>query len=419
MSSSRRKKSSDPITILLYLALVVLGVFAIYASIYTENLTFNDTNSEHFKQIIWAGIALVAGMLILLIEGNFFSTFAYAFYAITMLSLVLVMFFGQSVSGGQSWFNLGFAKFQPSEFAKFATCLALTKYVVGNGIKLSRWSDLAIGFVIITIPAVLIILQGDLGTALVFFSLILVLFRKGMPAWLMYLGIALVFLSIIALLVEIKLLLIIFAVAGVLFSLFNLKRNRKIIPFILGITLLFSAYVFSVNYVFENILEPHQQNRINVLIGKIDDIKEAAYNVYQSKIAIGSGGFIGKGYLNGTQTKYNFVPVLSTDFIFCTISEEFGFLGATATILLYLALLYRILFIAERQRSPFATIFGYCVASIIFFHFLVNIGMTIGLVPVIGIPLPFVSYGGSSLLGFTILLFILLKFDTERYNIVR
>jgi len=417
--SSKRKKSSDVITILIYIALVVTGVMAIYASIYTQDSVFSDVNSKHFRQIIWAVVSLIAGMLILLIEGNFFSTFAYAFYGIILFALVLVMFFGQTVSGGQSWFDLGFAKLQPSEFAKFATCLALTKYIIGNGVKLTKWSDLAIGFIIISIPAILIILQKDTGTALVFFALVLVLFRGGMPAWLMYVGIALVFLSIIALLVEIKLLLIILVVGGVIFSLFNLKRNRKVIPFILGITLLFAAYMFSVNYAFENVLQPHQQNRINVLIGKVDDVKEAAYNVYQSKIAIGSGGLTGKGYLNGTQTKYNFVPELSTDFIFCTIGEEFGFLGATFTILLYLALLYRILYISERQRSDFSRIFGYCVASIIFFHFLVNVGMTIGLVPVIGIPLPFISYGGSSLLGFTILLFIFLKFDTERYNIVR
>jgi len=417
--SSNRKKSSDLITILIYIALVITGVMAIYASIYTQDAVFLDVNSKHFRQIIWAGFSLVIGMLILLVDGNFFSTFAYAFYAIVMFALVLVMFFGQTVSGGQSWFDLGFAKLQPSEFAKFVTCLALTKYVTGNGVKLSRWSDLIIGLVIILIPIVLIILQKDTGTALVFFSLVLVLFRRGMPAWLMYFGIALVFLSIISLLIEVKLLLIIMAVAGVILSLFNLKRNRKIIPFILGFTLLFSAYVFSANYAFENILLPHQQNRINVLIGKVDDVKEAAYNVYQSKIAIGSGGLMGKGYLNGTQTKFNFVPELSTDFIFCTIGEEFGFIGSVFVILLYLALLFRIIFVAERQRSAFSSTFAYCVASIIFFHFLVNIGMTIGLVPVIGIPLPFISYGGSSLLGFTILLFILLKFDTERYNIVR
>lgn len=417
--SSKRRKSSDVITILIYIALVVTGIMAIYASIYTQDAVFFDVNSKHFRQIIWAGVSLVIGMLILLVDGNFFSTFAYIFYIAIMLVLVTVMFFGQIVSGGQSWFDLGFAKLQPSEFAKFATCLALTKYLVGNGIKLTRWSDLLVGFTIILIPAILIILQKDTGTALVFFSLVLVLFRRGMPAWLMYIGIALVFLSIIALLVDIKLLLIILAGAGVLFSLFNLKRNRKLIPFILGVTLLFSAYTFSVNYFFENVLRPHQQNRINVLIGKVDDVKEAAYNVYQSKIAIGSGGFFGKGYLNGTQTKYNFVPELSTDFIFCTIGEEFGFVGAVFVLLLYLALLFRILFLAERQRSDFSNIFAYAVASIIFFHFLVNIGMTIGLVPVIGIPLPFISYGGSSLLGFTIMLFILLKFDTERYNIVR
>lgn len=405
--------------VLLYIALVFIGVMAIYASVYAPDLEFVNPRSKHFRQLMWFGISLFAGLLIMVLEGNFFSALAYFFYIFSMISLVVVMFYGQYVGGGVSWFDFGYFKLQPSEFAKFATCLMLAKYVVRNDVNLSRWKDLGFAFGIILLPAILIIMQGDSGTAIVFFSLILVLYRKGMPSWLMYLGIALVFLSLIALLIENQYLIIALVSLGVLISLMNLKKNRRFIPFIIGGTIMFSAYVFMVNFAFENVLKPHQQNRINVLIGKVDDLKDAAYNVYQSKIAIGSGGFGGKGFLNGTQTKFDFVPELSTDFIFCTIGEEFGFIGTFTVIILFMVLLYRIIFIAERQRSEFSNAFAYCVASIFFFHFLINVGMTIGLVPVIGIPLPFVSYGGSSMLGFSILIFMLLKFDTERYNIVR
>ncbi len=414
-----RKKSSDVVVVLTYIALVFFGVIAIYASVYAPGLTFFDVDSKHFRQVIWFGVCLFAGLIIMVLDGNFFSALAYFIYAISMLSLVLVIFFGQKVAGGVSWFNLGLFKLQPSEFAKFATCLMLAKYIVRTDVNLKRFTDLAWAFGIIALPAALIVWQGDSGTAIVFFSLVLVLYRSGMPAWILYLGIALIFLSLIALLFENQYLLIAFGILGALLSLMNIRKNRRIIPYIIGGAILFSVYVFMVNFAFENVLKPHQQNRINVLLGKIDDLKDAAYNVYQSKIAIGSGGFSGKGFLNGTQTKFDFVPELSTDFIFCTVGEEFGFMGSFILIVLYMVLLYRIVFIAERQRSAFSNVFAYSVASIIFCHFVINMGMTIGLVPVIGIPLPFISYGGSSLLGFSILIFILLKFDTERYNIVR
>lgn len=414
-----RKKSSDVVIVLTYIALIFFGVIAIYASVYSPEINFFTTESKHFRQIIWFGFALFVGLIIMVLDGNFFSALAYFIYGLSMLSLILVIFFGQKVAGGVSWFNLGLFKLQPSEFAKFATCLMLAKYIVRTDVNLKRFTDLFWAFGIIALPVALIVWQGDSGTAIVFFSLVLVLYRRGMPAWILYLGIALIFLSLIALLFENKYLLIVFALSGAIISLMNIKKNRKIIPYVMGITLLFSVYVFMVNFAFETILKPHQQNRINVLLGKVDDLKDAAYNVYQSKIAIGSGGFSGKGFLNGTQTKFDFVPELSTDFIFCTVGEEFGFIGSFTLIILYMVLLYRIIFIAERQRSAFSNVFAYSVASIIFCHFFINLGMTIGLVPVIGIPLPFVSYGGSSLLGFSILIFILLKFDTERYNIVR
>jgi len=375
-----RKKSSDVVVVLTYIALIFFGVIAIYASVYSPDLDFFNPDSKHFRQIIWFGIALFVGLIIMVLDGNFFSALAYFIYAASMLSLVLVIFFGQKVAGGVSWFNLGLFKLQPSEFAKFATCLMLAKYIVRTDVNLKRFTDLAWAFGIILLPVALIVWQGDSGTAIVFFSLVLVLYRSGMPAWILYLGIALIFLSLIALLFENQYLLIAFAILGALLSLMNIRKNRQLIPYIIGGAVLFSAYVFMVNFAFENVLKPHQQNRINVLLGKVDDIKEAAYNVYQSKIAIGSGGFSGKGFLNGTQTKFDFVPELSTDFIFCTVGEEFGFIGSFVLILLYMILLYRIVFIAERQRSAFSNVFAYSVASIIFCHFVINLGMTIGLV---------------------------------------
>jgi len=331
--------------------------------------------------------------------------------------LVGVLVAGKEIAGSRSWFQVGSFSLQPSEFAKFAICLALAKYLSGMETNIRRLSTRISAAFIITLPAFLILLQGDTGSAIVFAALILVLFREGLSGNLLWLGLLVAVLFIITLVVN-KFIVIGILATNVVLVYLLYKNIRKKVFLMIGMFILASAYVYSVDYAFENILEPHQKKRINVLLGIETDIRGAGYNVHQSKIAIGSGGFTGKGYLKGTQTKFDFVPEQSTDFIFCTIGEEWGFLGSFVVIVLFSGLLIRLIFIAERQRSKFSRIYGYGVVSILFFHFAVNISMTIGLFPVIGIPLPYISYGGSSLWGFTLLLFIFLRQDSVRLELL-
>jgi len=312
---------------------------------------------------------------------------------------------------------LGGFSLQPAEFAKFATCLALAKYLSALGISIKSLSTKIICFVIIGLPMLLILGQGDAGSAIVFSVFVLVLYREGLPPTVLILGVTIAFLTIVALVVNKLYLAIALIVIGVIFAVL-LRRNKQVMALTMVAAVVAAGYVFSVNVVVSH-LKPHQQNRINVLLGKDTDIKGVGYNVNQSKITIGSGGLLGKGFLNGTQTKGNFVPEQIDDFIFCTVGEEHGFAGTMLVLLVFFGLLIRVIYIAERQRSRFSRIYGYGVACILFFHIAVNIGMTIGVVPVIGIPLPFFSYGGSSMLAFTTLLFILLKLDGERLAVLR
>ena len=334
-----------------------------------------------------------------------------------MFSLVAVLLLGKEIAGSKSWFQFGSFAIQPAEFAKFATCLAIAKYLSAIDRKMRSLKTKILAFFIILFPAGLILLQNDTGSALVYFSFILVLFREGLSGSFLILG------GIIAILFLLTLWLGILYAIGIvlavcLFFLLFIKRNRNNIFILIAVFLITGGFIFSVDYAFENILEKHQKTRINVLIGKETDIRGAGYNVHQSKIAIGSGGLTGKGFLKGTQTKYNFVPEQSTDFIFCTIGEEWGFAGSFVVVFLFSALLIRLIIMAERQKSKFSRIYGYGVASILFFHFIINIGMTIGIAPVIGIPLPFISYGGSSLWAFTILLFIFIRQDASRRELL-
>jgi rod shape determining protein RodA len=308
---------------------------------------------------------------------------------------------------------IGSVAFQPAEFAKFATCLALARYLSSYATDINVLRTKIISTVLIFTPAIFILLQNDTGSAVVYIALILVLYREGLSGYFLISGVIVVILFIMTLLINQYIMALILTVLAVLLYYYN-RFLRKKWWIIVLIWVASVGVVFTVDYVFDNLLEDHQKTRINVLLGKELDPKGAGYNVNQSKIAIGSGGLIGKGFLQGTQTKYNFVPEQSTDFIFCTVGEEWGFVGSTAVIALFVYLLYRLIKMAERQRSDFSRIYGYGVISILFFHFLVNIGMTIGLVPVIGIPLPFFSYGGSSLWAFTILLFIFIKLDANR-----
>jgi rod shape determining protein RodA len=335
-----------------------------------------------------------------------------------MLLCLSTFLFSRDVKGSYGWIDIGSFKLQPAEFAKFATNMALAKYLSTLGIRMQETRTKMISAMIIGIPALIILLQNDTGSALVFCSFIFVLYREGLSGNFLLLGLVVVALFVLALLVKNMILFIIIGSIAVVFMMM-VRKSRKNIAIITAGALVACAVVFSVGYVYKNVLQEHQRTRIDVLLGKEIDLKGAGYNVNQSKIAIGSGGFFGKGFLQGTQTKYDFVPEQSTDFIFCTVGEEWGFMGTFIVLILFAALFARIIYVAERQRSSYSRIYGYGVASILFFHLMVNIGMTIGLAPVIGIPLPFFSYGGSSLWSFTILLFIFIKLDAYRLQILR
>lgn len=408
----------DWITILIYLALCTIGWFNIHAAVYDPmNPSIVDMDTNYGKQLLFIVSGLLLGVVILLMDGKFFSTASPIFYGVTLLLLVLVLVVGRNVGGNQAWIPIGSFRLQPSEFAKFSTCLLLARYLSSTNMKLSDLQTLVVCGLILLIPMGLIMLQPDTGSALTFTSLIFVLYREGMSGYFLVIGALLITLFILSLIVNKLLLTILLIIAAALIIYFS-KKTRKFITMISAGTVVSVAFIFCVDFAYNNVLQSHQRNRIDVILGKINDPRGQGYNLNQSKIAIGSGGLYGKGYLQGTQTKYDFVPEQSTDFIFCTVGEEWGFIGSLVVVGLYLTLLIRIINLAERQRSSFSRIYGYGVASILFFHFFINIGMTIGLVPVIGIPLPFLSYGGSSLWSFTILLFIMLKLDANRMGII-
>ncbi len=406
----------DWLTIMLYIVFVIGGLLCIYASVYKEtNPYIYDMNMNYGKQLLWIVISAFIAMLILLVDEKLFYAFAYGFYGLTIILLLATFVIGTEIKGSSSWIRVGSFQIQPAEFAKFGVALALAKYLSGYNIDFKNWKVKAISFLIILLPMAIILLQNETGSALVFASFAIVLYREGLPGWLLVIGVLLIVLTIVALLLKPLYIIISLIVIASAF-LFLVRRTQLLIFLTFVIVLFSSAYVSSIDYIFENVMQAHQRTRINVLLGKEVDLKGAGYNVQQSLIAIGSGGAFGKGYLEGTQNKFRFVPEQSTDFIFCTIGEEFGFLGSFIFITLYIVLLWRLTIMAERQRSKFNRIYGYSLVAILFFHFLINIGMTLGLMPVIGIPLPFISYGGSALLSFTILLFIFIRLDANRVN---
>ena len=409
----------DSTSVLLYVFLVIFGWLNIYASQYNDDATLLfDFTTRHGKQLLFIGISFFIAFLIIIIDWKFFDSLSFVFYIIAILLLLGVLFTGSVAGGAISWFEIGRFKLQPSEFAKFTTALALAKYFNIQHSKKQNLHQKLKAYCIIAIPFLLIILQNDLGTALVFCGFSLVLYREGMSGNILILGLAFLIMFVLALLIDKIILISILAGIGLLIYLITIRKKKDLLV-IFSFWFLASTFIFSVNYIFDNFLADHHTKRINVLLGKEIDPHGAGYNLIQSKIAIGSGGLTGKGFLNGTQTRFDFVPEQSTDFIFCTIGEEWGFLGSLFFISIFLSLLLRVLFLAERQRSNFSRIYGYSVSCILFMHFLINIGMTIGLAPVIGIPLPFISYGGSSLVGFTILLFIFLNLDSYRLQILR
>lgn len=463
-------KNIDWLSIFMYTLLVFMGWLNIYAAVYNDNhSSIFDISQKYGKQIIWIGASFGLGFIIMLTDSKFFTAFSFIIYGLMIALLAAVLVFGKEVNGARSWFELGSIRLQPAEFAKFATCLAVANVMSRHGFKMMRFSSLLTIGILLALPALLIIKQNDTGSALVYSSFILVMYREGLHGSILLLCFMTVALFIFTLLyppMTVLLLIIggtliaflyyrqnkhefyriiIFLVSCFLFLLFlkwlldlpvsdhklllisyllcNLigiyfiyKRKMRYIMLVVLASWLCIGATIGVDYAFDK-LQPHQKDRINNLLGIESDLTGAGYNVNQSKIAIGSGGFAGKGFLQGTQTKFNFVPEQSTDFIFCTVGEEWGFLGSTVVIGLLMAFILRIIYLAERQRSDFSRIYGYGVASILFFHMAINIGMTIGVAPVIGIPLPFFSYGGSSLWAFTILIFIFLRLDANRLQV--
>lgn len=470
-------KSVDKVAIVIYLILVFFGWVSIYAAGYDfDRASIFDFAERSGKQLLWIALSFVIAAVILSIEARFYETYAYLIYITLILLLIATIFVAPDIKGSHSWLVLGPVSLQPAEFAKFATALALARLFNSYNFKFTRPANFLKVVLIILLPMLLIIMQRETGSALVYLSLVLMMYREGMTGLVLFGGLCAILYFVMGIkysdvlwcgapLGEIWVLGIICVVMAGMVWFFaahkEIARNLSIgymvvavaiailqwvgvelpmLYLLLGvvalsvlyllvmffvtlaprllavaaITIASVAFLFSCNYVFSSVLEPHQQMRIKVLLGMEEDLRGAGYNVNQSKIAIGSGGFWGKGFLNGTQTKLNYVPEQDTDFIFCTIGEEEGFWGSCLVIGLFTALILRIMVIAERQPRPFGRVYGYCVLSIFFLHLLVNIGMVIGLCPVIGIPLPFFSYGGSSLWGFTILLFILLRIDASR-----
>ena len=474
-------KNIDWVTVTIYLLMVIAGWFCIYGAVYHfEDASFWDFSYRYGKQLVWIGFSIAIAFTLLMLDSRLYNLFAYEIYAALMLLLLITIFVAPEIKGSRSWLVLGPVSLQPAEFAKTATCLAVARVMSATGFKVTRLSDFVKVFCFILFPMMLILLQNEKGSTLVYASLLLVLYREGLP------GIFLILLFFLAVIFVVSIrfgdvpilaafpdesyglflvILITLAVQNGFLLVFQKDRKVTMTMVLFDVIVLFLAYliykIFHLNFRFTYVgygiialkfiyliviafqkrlytylwiglfaivsvgissmsdmafdkLKPHQQSRIRVTLGMENDPQKAGYNVNQSKIAIGSGGVSGKGFLNGTQTKLKYVPEQDTDFIFCTVGEEHGFVGSFVVMILFLVLMLRLVFLAERQRSLFSRIYGYCVASIIFFHVAVNIGMVIGLTPVIGIPLPFFSYGGSSLWGFTILLFIFLRLDASR-----
>ena len=406
----------DYISILLYIVLVIMGWMTIYsASLPLEETSIFDISQIYGRQMLFIGLTIPLILVILFADAKIFERFSFIFYGIGIILLLGLFVFGVTKKGQTNWYQFAGFGFQPSEFVKTATALLLAKYLSYSQINLKYTKHQIIGLAIIILPVLLILMQPDAGSAMIFISLIFVLNREGLPSWYFFSGIIAIALFFLSLVIEPTYLIGIVFIVMVIHYIFNRKISRN--PIVYGLLyLVMAGFAFSVSYVYDSVLEPHQKDRINVLIGDDVDMKREGYNLNQSMIAIGSGGLIGKGYLEGTQTKGGFVPEQHTDYIFTTVGEEWGFAGSITVILLFVALFLRILYLAENQKTKFSRVYGYCVATYLFTHFFVNIAMLIKLFPTIGVPLPFFSYGGSSLWAFTILLFIFIKLDANKVN---
>jgi rod shape determining protein RodA len=400
-----------------------MGWVSVYASSYSPDAPANPLSTlsfdqlmafNWFKQLMWIGTAGILIVILLVVDYKAYDALAYILYGGMIVLLLVTMFVARPIAGSRSWLELGPVRLQPAEFAKFTTALAASRFMASINLRYQNWRDQLVLAGITLLPPLLIVASNESGQALVFGALLLAYFREGMSPLILLLLAAAGVVLLLALLVPKLWLIGFFTLMLLVLFIVNRKVLRHYLPLSLSVWVAVIGMVLSVDFFYNNILQPHQRQRIEVLINPSSDPLGKGWNVTQSKIAIGSGGLLGKGFLQGTQTKFDFVPEQSTDFIFCTVGEEFGWLGSILLIGLYLTLLWRILYVAERQKSVFGRTYGYCVASVLFFHFTINLGMTMGLAPVVGIPLPFFSYGGSSLWSFTILLFSLLALDAYR-----
>jgi len=409
----------DWMLVLFFVVLVFIGWINIYAASVSENhKEILDFSALYGKQMLWISLSLLLIVVIISIDSKFYERFSIIFYGLTILSLLGLFLFGSTVNGATSWYNFGSFSLQPAEFAKVGAVLALANFLNQPGIDLSNLKTQLSAFAILLIPAVLITLQPDAGSALIYFTLLFVLYREGLPAYYLLIGIVAILLFVLTLYFGFAIsILIIFSIITLyLVYLLNYKKiqlNREWYKIVI-LYLVVGLFMFSVDYVFNSVFEQRHRDRFSILLGKAADNQGIGYNTNQSMLTIGSGGFTGKGFLEGDRTQGNFVPEQDTDYIFSTIGEEWGFLGSSLVIIIYVAFMLRLIQVAERQKSKFSRVFGYAVATIFFFHFTINIGMVMGLVPTIGIPLPFFSYGGSSLWGFTMLLFIFIRLDADR-----
>ncbi len=410
--------SLDWISVIIYITLVIMGWMNIYSSSLssaTVNASVFDISQIYGKQLLFIIFTIPIIIVLLQTDARFYEKYASIIFGISLLSLIGLFIFGKTIAGQRCWYGIGSFTIQPSEFAKAATALALAKYLGDVQVNLKKVSGQLKALAILFLPILLILPQPDPGSALIYCVFILVLYREGFPDWYLIVGFSAIFLFVLALKFSIVYIVLILFIVGV-FIYFQSRNNNKNLLLLITIFTVCSGYLYSVDYVFKNVFKQHHRDRFNILLGKSVDLKGIGYNTHQSEIAVGSGGWFGKGYLEGTQTKGGFVPAQHTDYIFTTVGEEWGFLGSLVVISLFIGLILRILYLAERQKTKFSRVYGYCVAGILFIHTFINIAMVLGIFPTVGVPLPFFSYGGSGLWGFTILLFIFLKIDANKIN---
>ncbi|WP_029034213.1 rod shape-determining protein RodA [Salinimicrobium terrae] len=406
----------DWLTILIYFLLVIIGWVNIYSASLDDTATsFFDLDKVYGKQMLFIFLSIFLIIILLSLEAKFYERFSSVIYIFSLISIIGLFFFGKTINGATSWYAIGSFTIQPAEFAKVATALALAKFISDIQTNIRNWADQIKAFIIIALPALIILPQPDAGSAMVFAAFFFPLYREGLSGAYLITGTLGILVFILTLVLS-PIWVSIGATGLVIFLYFFTKRKRTGIMVYLSILIMAVALSFSVDYIFENIFEQRHRDRFNIVLGKEVDNRGIGYNTNQSEIAVGSGSWFGKGWTEGTQTKGNFVPEQDTDYIFSTVGEEWGFVGSSVVVLLFIFLMLRIIHMAERQKSQFNRVYGYSVAGILFVHFFVNIGMVLGIFPTVGIPLPFFSYGGSGLWGFTILLFVFIKLDSERMS---